>query len=273
MDIEINAPLVRSVTVEKMTGLSRVQLQRLARKGRLDRIREEVPTWASTENQTITSSDFQFDAVDVAFSRVSSVTYVSRQLLKQCTANRNLLGVVSEHLTKSIAYAIDKTVLIGNGLSLNGITQQTGSGAVQTTTISTSAPTWSEVVNLDKLTNVANVWRNGSEAIGSEAIILDPNTAATWQTTPKTSGGSNGFLAEGYDVNGAPLRVTNTLTSQSAAIWSSRWDSCLIFIPNGISVLVDPFSQADKHQVRVVVDSILGTALIRPQSFIVATLD
>ena len=268
MDIEINAPLVRSVTVEKMTGLSRVQLQRLARKGRLDRIREEVPTWASTENQTITSSDFQFDAVDVAFSRVSSVTYVSRQLLKQCTANRNLLGVVSEHLTKSIAYAIDKTVLIGNGLSLNGITQQTGSGAVQTTTISTSAPTWSEVVNLDKLTNVASVWRNGSEA-----IILDPNTAATWQTTPKTSGGSNGFLAEGYDVNGAPLRVTNTLTSQSAAIWSSRWDSRLIFIPNGISVLVDPFSQADKHQVCVVVDSILGTALIRPQSFIVATLD
>ena len=45
MDIEINAPLVRSVTVEKMTGLSRVQLHRLARRGRLDRVREDGKTY------------------------------------------------------------------------------------------------------------------------------------------------------------------------------------------------------------------------------------
>ena len=229
----------------------------------------EVPTWASTENQTLTSNDFQFDAVDVSFSRVSAVTYASRQLLQQCTGNRDLLGVVSEHLTKSIAHAIDQAVLLGNGLSLKGITQQTGSGLVQTTTISTSTPTWTQVVNLDKLTNLANVWRNGSET-----IILDPNTAATWQTAPKTTAGSNGFLADSdYTVNGAPLRVTNTLTGQNAAIWSSRWDSCLIFTPSGISVLVDPFSKAEKNQVRIVVDSLVGVALIRPQSFVVATLN
>ena len=151
---------------------------------------------------------------------------------------------------------------------MKGITQQTGSGAVQTTTISSGSSTWTQVVNLDKLTNSANVWRNGSEA-----VILDPSTAATWQTTPKTTPGSHGFLADGYNVNGAPLRVTNTLTSQGAAIWSSRWDSCLVFIPSGISVLVDPFSQADKHQTRVVVDALIGVALIRPQSFVVAALN
>jgi DNA-binding transcriptional regulator PaaX len=47
MDIEINAPLVRSVTVEKMTGLCRVQLHRLVRKGRLSRVREDGKTYYS----------------------------------------------------------------------------------------------------------------------------------------------------------------------------------------------------------------------------------
>jgi hypothetical protein len=233
-----------------------------------------VPTvaWSSSENQTFSPTEGAptFDqTIGTNFRRASSILYVSKQLVQQAQVSEGIESFFARELRRTVADAISQAAINGNGTTQPlGLANYTpGSGSVNSITIG-NPTTWAQIVAADA--TVENL--NAYAIDGTDAWLVNPNTKQSWAQTPKTPTAlTNGFCLD-WDtktVNGH--RAFATTECQNVALFSTRWSSVLVLIAGHVSVLVDPYTQSQNNQVRIVTDVLLDVVVRRPEAICIAT--
>ena len=176
---------------------------------------------------------------------------------------------LARELRRTVAQAISQAVINGNGTTQPlGLTNYTpGSGSVNSITIG-NPTTWAQIVAADA--TVENL--NAQALDGTDAWLVNPNTKASWAQTPKVgTQNTSGFLFDwdSKTANGHPTFATTEC--QNVALFSTRWSSVLVLIAGSVSILVDPYTQSQNNQVRIVTDVLLDVVVRRPEAICIAT--
>jgi HK97 family phage major capsid protein/HK97 family phage prohead protease len=232
------------------------------------------------EGIAITPSNPTFGQVPLSPKRYGAATAYSRQLVVQSTID--VENFVRLDLAAAVARAFDFAVLAGPGTggSPTGIIATAGIGSVTFG----GAATWAKVVDFETAVAAANA------DYGALAYVTTPATRGKWKQTPKVSGQPMGFLWQdsGYvpvipsvgspaTPEQPPIGIVNgyraiasTIIPTNRVIFGNFADAILaMWIP--LEVVVDPYSLALNHQVRVVVNALGDVGVRHAASFAAST--
>lgn len=187
-------------------------------------------------------------------------------------ASPDIENLLRRDLVRQIAVAIDAAALNGSGSSNRptGILNVSGIGSVALGT-NGAAPTYAMLPSLEKEISIDNA------LLGSLAFCTDPKVISKLRTTAKQSSGVEGNFVmnddgrlAGYRVgvtNSMPSNLTKGSGSALSALIFGNWSDLLIGEWGAIDLLVDPYTNADSGQVRVVAFSFVDIAVRHAQSF------
>jgi HK97 family phage major capsid protein/HK97 family phage prohead protease len=233
------------------------------------------------EGAAIVPGNPTFGQVPLSPKRYGAATAYSRQLVVQ--SSLDVEGFVRSDLAATVARAFDLAVVAGTGTGgqPTGILATSGIGAV---TFGGPA-TWGKVVSFETALGNANA------DFGSLAYLSTPATRGVWKQTPKIAGEHAGFLWQdgayvpvlpGAGSAAAPetppvgivngyRAIASTIVPTNKVIFGNWADAVLaMWIP--LEVVVDPYSLALNHQVRVVVNA-MGDVGVRHEASFVASTD
>ena len=233
------------------------------------------------EGAAIVPGNPTFGQVPLSPKRYGAATAYSRQLVVQ--SSLDVEGFVRSDLAATVARAFDLAVVAGTGTGgqPTGILATSGIGAV---TFGGPA-TWGKVVSFETTLGNANA------DFGSLAYLSTPATRGVWKQTPKIAGEHAGFLWQdgayvpilpGAGSAAAPetppvgivngyRAVASTIVPTNRVLFGNWADAVLaMWIP--LEVVVDPYSLALNHQVRVVVNA-MGDVGVRHEASFVASTD
>lgn len=218
-----------------------------------------IPVYAGTtsawkgENTDAADGAGAFSEVTMSPKRLTTYIDVSKMLLAQDSAGAEQL--LLSDLNGSILAKLESTIF---GTASGSTTQPAGVfyGVSYTSTGSTS---WAKIVALESAVDTSNA------LMGKLAYISTPSLKGTFKTTAKDSGSGIFIASEGGQVNGYPLYASSAVAS--GKVMFGNFADLLIGSWGAIDITVDPYTQAGKGAVRLVVNSYWDVAKRRTASF------
>ncbi len=216
-------------------------------------------TW-ETEVAAVSETSAQVDQVTMSPKGLTAMTTYSKQLLAQSSID--IEQFVRNDLASILAVAQDLAAVDGTGSSNQptGIMVTSGVG-----TITVNANNFINAVNLESEVAVDNALS------GSLAYVTNAKYIGKLKQSEKATN-SGRFVYEDGKVNGYPCFMSNQMpatyaTNTKSAIVFGNFSDLLIGNWNGLDIVVDPFTEAAKRQVRLVTSLWTDIAVRHPESF------
>lgn len=227
------------------------------------------------ESGDVTESQQAFDQVALSPETVGAFTDISRKLLLQSSID--VENFVRGDLAKTLALEIDRVSINGSGTGNQpkGILNVTGIGAVAGGD-NGLAPAWSHVVDL-----WSEIAQDNAD-VGSLGYLTNSKVIGKLMQTEKATNTAQ-FVVKDFPDNdgmtnlagarcGVSNQVPSNLTKGSSsgvcsAVIYGNWADLLIGMWGGMSITVDPYTQATSGTVRVVVLQDVDMAVRHAESF------
>ena len=193
---------------------------------------------------------------------------ISKQLLIQ--ENRSVEGLIRQLLAVAIAQKVEKTAL-SNAAHEDNVPD----GMFQTLGSVNGVMDWAKIVELETNADLDNA------LFGNLGYIMHPSLVGKAKTKVKDASGAGGFIF-GNDgigmLNGYRALRTNNIpkglqeAKDEFGIVFGNWADYFLGQWGAIDLTVDPYTQATKGMVRLVVNSYWNMGMIRPESFTIASM-
>lgn len=194
-----------------------------------------------------------FDSIEFSPKRLTAYIDVSKQFLAQdsCGAEEMLY----RDIVNALADKLEATIL-GNGAGDNNTPAGIFNGATA------EAISYNKVVGMEKSLEEAKLF-------GDYKFIVSPSAKANLKTT--TISGSKSdlrMLMEGNEVNGYEVLSTGNCSGYAFG----KWDELVIAQWGSLDIIIDPYTQAKKNAVRIVVNAFFDAKPRRTEAIVKNTL-
>ena len=222
----------------------------------------DIPTYSGStskwaaENASASDGAGTFSKKTMKPKRLTSILKVSRQMLVQ-----DSLGVeamLRADLINSIASKLESTILGGETTSA-----EKPDGLFTGYATASEALSWKSVVCLETKVDLANA------LMGNTKYIVHTSLVGLAKTTLKNDGVSGYIMSENGQMNGYDTLRTNAVYSKTGTEWGAlfgNWADLLIGQWGALDLTVDPYTEADKAFVRIIVNSYWDSCLRRDNS-------
>ena len=211
---------------------------------------------AAVSNQVI-------DQITLTPKRVSAVGVYSKQLLIQSAIA--IENFMRDDLMTVNALRLDYLGFNGSGAASEpmGIINTPGVGSVTFG----AAATYAKLVAFETAINAAN------STGGNRAYVTTPTAKGTLKSAAKSlvGGGTNVTniaLWEDNEINGYPALDTNQILNNGMIF--GNFNSLIMAMFGGLDIVVDPYTLADKAEVKITINNFVDIALRHPQEFVVS---
>ena len=194
-----------------------------------------------------------FDSIEFSPKRLTAYIDVSKQFLAQDSVGAE--EMLYRDIVNAIADKLEATILgagKGDANTPEGIFN--GAEGVEIT--------FANVVEMEKALEEAKLF-------GDYKFIASPAAKAKFKTT--TISGSKSdlrMLMEGNEVNGYPVLTTGNC----AGVAFGKWDELVIAQWGSLDIIIDPYTQAKKNAVRIVVNAFFDAKPRRTEAIVKKTL-
>jgi HK97 family phage major capsid protein len=197
--------------------------------------------------------------------RLTAYVDISKQLLIQ--ENRDVEGIIRQLITNAIAQKLEATAFSDSGSDAN-----TPDGIFASISPAAGTFDWATIVGMETSVDTSNA------LLGNLAYVMHPKLVGKAKTKVKDASGAGGFIygndGQNY-MNGYKALRTNNVggnDSDGYNVVYGNWDDFFIGQWGSVELLVDPYTQATKGMVRLVVNSYWNMGVIREESFAAAKL-
>lgn len=194
-----------------------------------------------------------FDSIEFSPKRLTAYIDVSKQFLAQDSVGAE--EMLYRDIVNAIADKLEATIL-GNGKGDANTPEGIFNGA-ETLTVD-----FANIVEMEKALEEAKLF-------GDYKFIASPAAKAKFKTT--TISGSKSdlrMLMEGNEVNGYPVLTTGNC----AGVAFGKWDELVIAQWGSLDIIIDPYTQAKKNAVRIVVNAFFDAKPRRTEAIVKKTL-
>jgi HK97 family phage major capsid protein len=215
----------------------------------IPRLKASATAYWVQEDNAVTESDPETDAVLLQPNHVGALTEISRNMLQQ--PSLDVTAMLEMDAAKLIGVAIDQAALNGAGSSGVPLGLLTSGSGITINAMGTNGgdPTWNAVIALIAAVDTANALQGDKLAFATNAKVVSKNRR-TLRTSADTA---STFIQEGpSQLAGYPLAssqsVPSTLTKGTSsgvcsALLFGAWDSLILGFWSELDVLVNPFSE------------------------------
>lgn len=227
------------------------------------------------ENTAPTDSAPTSDAVSLAYHQLSTTEIWSRKVAIQ--ADPAFESITRKDMLREIGVAVDRAAIMGSGIGAEplGILGTAGVGSVAFGTDG-GAPTWSKMLEFLEAVEVANIVGNNM------AFLTNHRVKRKLMTTERSTGGTAKFIVDdenaemlaGYRAaysGNVPADGTKGSGTDLSAMIFGNWSDLLIGQFGALDIIVDPYTESAKGNVRLTIHSSWDIAVRHPESFAVAT--
>ena len=194
-----------------------------------------------------------FDSIEFSPKRLTAYIDVSKQFLAQDSVGAE--EMLYRDIVNAIADKLEATIL-GAGAGDANTPEGIFNGA-ETLTVD-----FANIVEMEKALEEAKLF-------GDYKFIASPAAKAKFKTT--TISGSKSdlrMLMEGNEVNGYPVLTTGNC----AGVAFGKWDELVIAQWGSLDIIIDPYTQAKKNAVRIVVNAFFDAKPRRAEAIVKKTL-
>lgn len=200
--------------------------------------------------------------------RLTAFVDISKQLLIQ--ENRSVESLIRQLIAVALAQKIEQTAF-----SAAAHVDNVPDGLFQSGVTSLGAMSWPNVVKMETDADLQNA------LFGNLAYILNPSLVGAAKTKVKDASGAGGFIFgnEGVGMlNGYRALRSNNIPNNlgddtdELGILFGNWAHYFLGQWGAVDMTVDPFTQATKGMVRLVVNSYWNMGKIRDESFSVGSM-
>ena len=194
-----------------------------------------------------------FDSIEFSPKRLTAYIDVSKQFLAQDSVGAE--EMLYRDIVNAIADKLEATIL-GAGAGDTNTPEGIFNGAEGVEI------TFANVVEMEKALEEAKLF-------GDYKFIASPAAKAKFKTT--TISGSKSdlrMLMEGNEVNGYPVLTTGNC----AGVAFGKWDELVIAQWGSLDIIIDPYTQAKKNAVRIVVNAFFDAKPRRSEAIVKKTL-
>ena len=190
-----------------------------------------------------------FDSIEFSPKRLTAYIDVSKQFLAQDSVGAE--EMLYRDIVNAIADKLEATIL-GNGKGDANTPEGIFNGAADMTV------DFANIVEMEKALEEAKLF-------GDYKFIVSPAAKAKFKTT--TISGSKSdlrMLMEGNEVNGYPVLTTGNC----AGVAYGKWDELVIAQWGSLDIIIDPYTQAKKNAVRIVVNAFFDAKPRRAEAIV-----
>ena len=190
-----------------------------------------------------------FDSIEFSPKRLTAYIDVSKQFLAQDSVGAE--EMLYRDIVNAIADKLEATIL-GNGKGDANTPEGIFNGAADMTV------DFANIVEMEKALEEAKLF-------GDYKFIVSPAAKAKFKTT--TISGSKSdlrMLMEGNEVNGYPVLTTGNC----AGVAYGKWDELVIAQWGSLDIIIDPYTQAKKNAVRIVVNAFFDAKPRRSEAIV-----
>ena len=194
-----------------------------------------------------------FDSIEFSPKRLTAYIDVSKQFLAQDSVGAE--EMLYRDIVNAIADKLEATILGGGAGDANtpaGIFNGAGTLTVD----------FANIVDMEKSLEEAKLF-------GDYKFIVSPAAKAKFKTTTISGTKSDlRMLMEGNEVNGYPVLTTGNC----AGVAFGKWDELVIAQWGSLDIIIDPYTQAKKNAVRIVVNAFFDAKPRRAEAIVKKTL-
>lgn len=207
--------------------------------------------WAS-ENGDAADAGITFTSVKLTPKRLTAFIDISKQFLIQTSADAE--AKIRMDIVNAINSKLEETVL-----SDEAGTATQPAGIFATVIPSTAATkTYKDIAKLNEKVDDANV-------IGNKVYVMSNGAKSTFRTEPKATGSTAGFILENMEIDGEKVIATSNVKANHLVY--GDFSNLIIGEWSGVDLVVDPYTQASKGAVRLVVNAYFDAAVARKEAF------
>lgn len=194
-----------------------------------------------------------FDSIEFSPKRLTAYIDVSKQFLAQDSVGAE--EMLYRDIVNAIADKLEATIL-GAGAGDTNTPEGIFNGAEGVEI------TFANVVEMEKALEEAKLF-------GDYKFIASPAAKAKFKTTTISGQKSDlRMLMEGNEVNGYPVLTTGNC----AGVAFGKWDELVIAQWGSLDIIIDPYTQAKKNAVRIVVNAFFDAKPRRTEAIVKKTL-
>lgn len=194
-----------------------------------------------------------FDSIEFSPKRLTAYIDVSKQFLAQDSVGAE--EMLYRDIVNAIADKLEATIL-GAGAGDANTPEGIFNGA-ETLTVD-----FTNIVEMEKALEEAKLF-------GDYKFIASPAAKAKFKTTTISGQKSDlRMLMEGNEVNGYPVLTTGNC----AGVAFGKWDELVIAQWGSLDIIIDPYTQAKKNAVRIVVNAFFDAKPRRTEAIVKKTL-
>lgn len=220
--------------------------------------------WVAENGQT-TASNLTFGQIALSPKRLSAVSALSKQLIAQSTVDAEAL--VREDFARVMALALDKAALSGDGASNNPV-GILSTGSIGSITFG-GAATYQKFVDMEASLATANA------LAGSPVFVVSAATRAKLRILPQIGTTFPKYIWEsaigaGLAGEGSVLgyrAVSTQQMSDSNKVIFGNFNDLVIADWTGMDVTIDPYTLADKNQIKLTVNGLFDVGVRHAGSF------
>ena len=192
-----------------------------------------------------------FTEVNLEPKRLTAYIDVSKQFLIQDSNSAE--EMLKRDIVSAISNKLEATIL---GTEAGSATMP--AGMLNGVSADSAAITYEDIVGMEAELEKENVR-------GDIKFIVSPSAKATLKTT-KIDAGSGKFAMEGNEVNGYPVLCTSAVADKGVIY--GNFSDLVIGQWGGIDLTVDPYTQAAKGKVRLVINAYFDAKPRRAEAFV-----
>lgn len=211
-------------------------------------------TWAG-EVAEATEGAGTFSEVNLEPKRLTAYIDVSKQFLIQDSNSAE--EMLKRDIVAAISNKLEATIL-GTGVG----SANEPKGLLNDVTADTAAITYKDIVAMEAELEDANVR-------GDIKYIVSPSAKADLKTADKGTD-TGKYLMEGNEVNGYPVLCTSAVAGKGVVM--GNFSDYVIGQWGGIDLTVDPYTQAAKGKVRLVINAYFDAKPRREEAFVTKVL-
>ena len=194
-----------------------------------------------------------FDSIEFSPKRLTAYIDVSKQFLAQDSVGAE--EMLYRDIVNAIADKLEATIL-GNGAGDSNTPAGIFNGADEATI------TYANIVDMETALEEAKLY-------GDYKFICSPKAKAALKTTAISGQKSDlRMLMEGKEVNGYEVLTTGN----ASGIAFGKWDELVIAQWGSLDIVIDPYTQAKKNAVRIVVNAFFDAKPRRNEAIVKKTL-
>jgi HK97 family phage major capsid protein len=225
----------------------------------------QIPTYSgtsvywATEVATATEGEGTWGVVNLYPKRIAGYIDVSKQFLLQDSVGAETM--LMNNIAKAVSAKLESTIL---GTATGSSTTQPAGLFYSIVNTAVTTATYGTVIDLESTVNTANA------LFGNLAYITSPAGNGKLKQTPKIATYGSEFLIEDGIMNGYPVYVTAGCatttafgTTNGTGLVFGNWADLIIGQWGGFDILVDPYTQATKGTVRLVINCYFDAAAER----------